>query len=83
VPKPLHFEVDLLLLLLHDLQALVRDDNAENAALWLPLVGQSCRYKMNQPHYYFECLVLGLEWHRAQHTFRFACKLPHPACNDR
>ncbi|EFN51283.1 hypothetical protein CHLNCDRAFT_141219 [Chlorella variabilis] len=49
---------------------LVQDDNCEHAALFLPLVGRSCRYKMNQPHYFFECLMLGLEWNRAEHTFR-------------
>lgn len=52
------------------LQELVQDDNCEHAALFLPLVGRSCRYKMNQPHYFFECLMLGLEWNRAEHTFR-------------
>jgi hypothetical protein len=50
---------------------LVRDDNAEHAALLLPLHHLSCRYKMNRPTYYFECLVLALEWDRATNSFRW------------
>lgn len=54
------------------LQELVADDNAEQAALFLPLAGASCLYKFNRPDYWFQCLLLGLEWHRAQQEFRFA-----------
>lgn len=46
------------------------DDNAEHAALFLPLPGASCLYKFNRPDYYFQCLLLGLEWHRAEQVFR-------------
>jgi len=53
-------------------QELVRDDNAEHAALLLPLEGLSCLYTRRRTDYYFECLVLALEWDRSQHTFRQA-----------
>lgn len=55
---------------IHLLQELVADDNAEHAALFLPLAGASCLYKFNRPDYFFQCLLLGLEWHRVQQEFR-------------
>ncbi len=60
------------------MQELVADDNAEQAALFLPLAGASCLYKFNRPDYWFQCLLLGLEWHRAQQEFRCA-EQPQPA----
>ena len=52
-------------------QELVADDNAEHAALLLPLPqgGPSCRYLHNRPANYFECMVLALEWCRMDNTF--------------
>jgi hypothetical protein len=51
-------------------QELVADDNAEHSALFLPLAGASCLYKFNRHDYYFQCLLLGLEWQRAEQVFR-------------
>ena len=52
------------------LQELVRDDNCEQAALLLDLTGRSCRYRINNPAFHYECLLLACEWDRAAHTFR-------------
>lgn len=56
------------------LQELVADDNAEHAVLFLPFTSASasCLYKFNRHDYHFQCLLLGLEWHRAEQAFRCA-----------
>lgn len=46
------------------------DDNAEHASLYIPFEDLSSEYKHNRPNYYFECLLLGLQWNRATHTFK-------------
>lgn len=54
-------------------QALVRDDNRQQAALLLDLATVSCREKAQQGPTAAECVVLALEWCRGAKRQTFRC----------
>lgn len=46
------------------------DDNRANAALALAFNNTACTYRFQQPHAFYECRLVQLQWWRAQNSLR-------------